>query len=222
MIQYVGVVFEVLAFVISLFVFKKNKGSFIQWMSLYLFYTAGNELLAHYMYGVLLKSTTHLFIWYHVITTIFYTYIFGCLFNQIKYHKYVRHVIWVISSVIIFSFLFMLFFVSNYVEYKYRLQIVLYFYLCILSVFYLYKEFTNDSLDELLVRKSGFWIAAGLLLFYSTLSIVTTLHPTTAKNNIFIFGLPIHLFFASILSVILYSCLSVAMIVWKKPSPKTE
>lgn len=188
-------------------------------MSLYLFYTTGNEVYGHYLHGMLHKSTTPLFIWYHVFTTVFYTFIFQNLFKQLKHSKYVNIIMWIVSSSIIFSFIFIFFFVSNYVEYKYRLQIVLYFYLCILAAFYLYKEFTNDSLDELLIKKSGFWIAAGLLLFYSAISVVYALHPTASKNNIYILGLPIHLFFANILSVILYTCLSVAMIVWS-PSQK--
>lgn len=219
MIQYVAITFEISSFVISLFVLNKNKGSFIQWMSLYLLYTVVNEACGYYLHDVLHKSTTPLFIWYHVITAVFYTFIFQNLFKQLKHFKYVSIIMWIVSSCIISSFIFIFLFVSNYVEYKYRLQIVLYFYLCILAAFYLYKEFTNDSLDELLIKKSGFWIAAGLLLFYSAISVVHAMHPTASKNNIYIMGLPIHLFFANILSIILYTCLSIAMIVWA-PSQK--
>ena len=213
-IRYSSIICEIIAFIISLIVFKKNRGSFIQWMSLYLFYTLFTELSAAYLYYHLHKPTTALHLWYHVVLIVFYTYVFK---NLLVLNRLLEISTWSISSILVLSFMYIFYFLPNYVEYKFKLQIAEGFYLSILSVIYLYQEFMDDNPEEFLLRKAGFWIAAGILLFYSGESIVLALHPTASKNHIFILGLPVHIFFANILSVFLYTCLSIAMIVWKRP-----
>lgn len=215
---YIGQLFEVLAFVVSIIYYKRTKGSFLQWMSLYLFYTVFSENLGSYVHYALNKPTTPIFLWYNAITILFYTFIFSKLLIG---KAILKKGLWIFSSILSTSLICLFLFVNNYVEYKFQLQIVFGFYISIVACYYLYTEFMNDDLEEFLINKSGFWIATGVLLFYSGYSIVLTLHPVTSKNKIFILGISIHNFFAQVLSVFLYTCLAIALIVWKPKTTKS-
>jgi hypothetical protein len=103
----------------------------------------------------------------------------------------------------------------EYSEYNYKITMVFGIYISVLSCYYLYQQFKEDDLDILLIKQPGFWLAAGLLIFYSGMSTIYALHPFTSKYNLEIFGLKLHQFFAQLLSVFLYSCLSAAMLLWK-------
>jgi len=215
MLIYLSIIFESLAFIVSIFCIKKNKGSTIEWMSLFLFYSLLTECLGVYFNYYLHKPTTPIYLVYQIVSCCFYSYLFYKLLNNYRYIRFFILAFAIINS-LIFGYIF--FFISNFIEFNYKMKIIDGIYFVCISCIYLYAQFMDDDLEELLVKKSGFWIAAGLLLFYSAYSIVITLHPITSKNKIFVFGLPLHNFFAQVLSVILYICFSAAMIVWK---PKT-
>jgi len=215
MLIYLSIIFESLAFIVSIFCIKKNKGSTIEWMSLFLFYSILTECLGVYFNYYLHKPTTPIYLVYQIVSCCFYSYLFYKLLNNYRYIRFFILAFAIINS-LIFGYIF--FFISNFIEFNYKMKIIDGIYFVCISCIYLYAQFMDDDLEELLVKKSGFWIAAGLLLFYSAYSIVITLHPITSKNKIFVFGLPLHNFFAQVLSVILYICFSAAMIVWK---PKT-
>jgi hypothetical protein len=74
----------------------------------------------------------------------------------------------------------------------------------------------EDDLEVLLIRQPGFWIAAGILIFYSGICTVYALHPLIVQYNLQIFGMKLHHFVPMVLSVVLYSSLSIAMFLWKK------
>jgi len=81
---------------------------------------------------------------------------------------------------------------------------------------YLYRQFMKDDVEDILIKQSGFWMAAGVLLFYSGMCTVYALHPIIDKDNLMIWGTRLHNFFGRVLSVFLYSCLSIALLVWDK------
>jgi hypothetical protein len=216
MLKYLSICFELLAFLIALINLKKNKGSFIQWMAPYLFFVLLTEVLAVYTYYELKIVNAFIYYPYLIINIIFYSYLFNQLLNNKRNAKIVSTIA---VTVITIAYLIVFFFIANRIELLYKLKITTGIYLTVFACYYLYTEFANDNLEEFLIKKSGFWIATGVLLFHSGYSIVITLHPFTSKNKIFIFGLPIHNFFAQVLSVFLYTCLAIAMIVWK---PKTK
>ena len=188
----------------------------MMWMSLFLLYIIFTESLGSYMFYVLKKPNTVVYAVYQAVSVCFYSYLFYALLPD---KKIARKIIAVSAFLIAVSILIVTFFVADRVELLYRLKIILCIDLSIVSCYYLYCEFMEEKPEESLIKNTGFWIATGLLLFNSAYSIVITMHPYTSKNKVFLFGLPIHNFFANILSVFLYSCLSIAMIVWK---PKTK
>jgi hypothetical protein len=213
--RFASIISEMLAFIVSLMVLKKNKGAFIQWMGLYLLFTIFIELAGYYCDYYLHRANSWFYLWHSAATRVIYTVVFFNLFNKLKLLKVF---VLSVSSVLIISYVTIFFWVSNYTAYLYRLQIAQGVYLSLLSVSYLYREFINDSLEEYLVLKPGFWIAAGLLLFYSGFCIVMALHPSTYKTGYFIYGMPLHHFFLAVLSIILYVCISMAMVVWTEPN----
>jgi len=215
MLKYLSIIFESLAFLVSIFCIKKNKGSYIEWMSLFLFYIILTECLGLYFTYYLHKPTTPIYLVYQIVSSSFYSYLFYKLLTN---NKYIQRFIFGFALINSLILCYIFIFISNFIEFNYKMKIIDGIYFVSISCIYLYTQFMDDELEELLINKPGFWIAAGLLLFYSAYSIVITLHPITSKNKIFVFGLPLHNFFAQVLSVILYTCFSAAMIVWK---PKT-
>lgn len=205
-------IFEALALLVSLYTYKKNKGSFLQWMPLFLFFILFGEMGGRYFDEVLNKPNTHIYLWIYVFITIYYSYCFYCLFEK---RKILQYIIIGCASVFVFLLLFIFFFMIEYSEYKYRITMAFGIYISIIACLYLYHQFQEDDFEVLLIKQPGFWIAAGLLIFYSGMSTVYALHPFTAQKNLFIFGIKLHQFFARGLSVFLYSCLSAAMLLWK-------
>ena len=205
-------VFELLALLVSLYTYRKNKGSFLQWMPLFMFFIVYAEMGAAYFADVLDKPNTHIYLWVNVFITFYYNYCFYSLFEKRKVLQYIT-----MGSAALFVFLLLtiFFFMTEYSEYKNKLSMAFGIYISVIACIYLYQQFKEDDLEILLIKQPGFWIAAGLLIFYSGMSTVYALHPFTAQKNLFIFGIKLHQFFARVLSVFLYSCLSVAMILWK-------
>lgn len=211
----IGIIFEIIALIISIYTLKKNKKGFFKWMPLFMFFIVLGELGGSYFYHILRKPNSHIYLWINTFIYIYYSYCFYCLFSL---NKWILNIIVFIASLLVFFNLFIFFFMIDYVEYKNKISLFFGIYISIISCYYLYKQFIQDNLEILLIKQSGFWIATGLLIFYAGMSTVYALHPFTSTNKLYIFGFPIHLFFAQILCVFLYSCLSIAMLLWKTPT----
>ncbi len=152
MLKVLGLTFEIIAFLVSVFCFKKNKGSFIQWMSLFLFYIIFTEASGYYIYYVLKRPNSGVYLFYHVVSTCFYTYIFYQLLNHKKLVKTILSVVAFTISVLMLSAFF---FVKDNVELLYRFKIIIGIYLSVVSCYYLYCEFMEDDLEELLLKNRG-------------------------------------------------------------------
>ncbi len=213
---HIAVIFQMIAFIASLVTYKKTKGTFMQWISIYLFYIVFVESIDIYFGYTTKTAPTYFHLTYQIASNFFYCYIFYNVFRMGKRH--LKKILLTFLLLIVLLILYNHFFISDSVEDSYRIRIVSGIFLSGVACYYLYTEFINDNLEELLIHKSGFWIASGVLLFYSGYSIVITLHPFTSKNKVYIFDTPVHTFFTQILSVFLYSCITIALIVWK---PKT-
>jgi hypothetical protein len=213
MIIKVNHIVEFIALLVSIFCYKKTKHSYLQWMMPYLAFVLTAELIASYILYIQKGANTYIYIWINTFSIIFYNY---CFYNLFEKERIVQKIIIITASVLVSVSLFLFFFVHNYVEYKNYVLIVSGIFLSCFSCLFLYRQFMKDDLEVLLIKQSGFWIAAGVLLFYSGICTIYALHPLIEKNNLLVFGMKLHNFFARALSVFLYFCLSAAILVWEK------
>ncbi|MBU0696951.1 MAG: hypothetical protein KKE39_10580 [Bacteroidetes bacterium] len=65
--------------------------------------------------------------------------------------------------------------------------------------------------------KGGLWFASGILIFYSGISIVFSLVNYIREHHLNIAGMALYNFVPRCLSSILYACISIALLKWKKP-----
>ncbi len=85
-----------------------------------------------------------------------------------------------------------------------------------------YFQYLQDD-DNLKDPKwtSGLWIASGLLIFFTGITIVFALPNFIYYNKLQIGGLPLYQVIPRILCVILYSCLSIAFVTWNPRAEKS-
>jgi phosphoglycerol transferase MdoB-like AlkP superfamily enzyme len=58
----ISYLFELIALVTSLFLYKKLKGSFLQWMPLFLFFIFYGEMGGAYFFYILKKPNSHIYL----------------------------------------------------------------------------------------------------------------------------------------------------------------
>lgn len=213
MIIQINHIAEFIALMVSIFCYKRIKHSYLQWIIPYLALVLTGELIASYIFSILKGVNTFIYIWINTFSILFYNNVFYNLFEK---ERIVRKIIIVTASILVLISLFLFFFVHNYMEYKNYVFIVSGILLSCFACLYLYRQFMKDDVEDLLIKQSGFWMAAGVLMFYSGICMVYALHPIIDKNNLMVFGIKLHNFFGRVLSVFLYSCLSVAVLVWEK------
>lgn len=91
------------------------------------------------------------------------------------------------------------------------------FFLSIVSLRYLYLQFIEaDDPSSVLLNKPGFWISVGVSLFFSGTSIVFALYNYILQNHLELFGLQLYRLIPRVLSVVLYLCLSISIVLCKK------
>lgn len=90
--------------------------------------------------------------------------------------------------------------------------------LIVFSCIYFYHYLRNDYPPEDKEHISGLWIAVGILIFYSGVFIVFSLHKYIVAFNLRIGGIKLHNFIPRVLSIPLYSCFIVSFLIWK-PNP---
>jgi hypothetical protein len=66
------------------------------------------------------------------------------------------------------------------------------------------------------------WVAVGVVVFFSGVSIVFSLYQFIQIRQIKLWGEPIYTLVPRLLSIILYSCLSIAIITCRKTIPSSS
>jgi hypothetical protein len=91
----------------------------------------------------------------------------------------------------------------------------------ILSLLVLFKLFSNESREVVLMKEPYFWIAMAILIF-SLVTIVTMgLHPIIYKNKVTIFGKSAYRVIMPMVCVVMYSCYSYAFFLTSRAVNKT-
>jgi hypothetical protein len=146
-----------------------------------------------------------------IVESIFYGYIFNNFYTGNTSKMALFFLIFIsVSSYLIGFFVD----IKNY-SYLINALVISGFFLSVVSMVYIYTKVINDD-ETLLIKEPGFWIAFGVSLFFSGTSIVFCLHDFIVKNNLNLFGVRLYNIIPRILCVVLYSSISIAIILCKK------
>ncbi|MDB5209643.1 MAG: hypothetical protein JWQ30_470, partial [Sediminibacterium sp.] len=186
--------------------------SFMKWVLPFLMFIFFGEIAIAYLYfnNPSWPNTSFYYI-IGISESIFYGYIFYRLCQS----AIVKKIIFILTLIglSIYSFGFV-FYPNDYTYYIFSL-IVSGFFFSFISLTYIYIDFSNDSQNSM-VFDSGFWIAFGVSLFFSGISIVFCLHDYIVKHNLNLFGIRLYNIVPRILCVILYLSISISIILCKK------
>ena len=88
------------------------------------------------------------------------------------------------------------------------------FFLTAVGLGYLYYQFENDQTDNPSMDPVS-WIAIGVMIFFSGISIVFSLYEFIRAQQIIIWGEQMYILIPRFLSIVLYSCITIAIITCK-------
>jgi len=202
---------ELLSLMVAIFYYPYLKGSFMKWFLPFLGFVFLGEIIANYQRTVLKEQTFQINYLIAITESIFYGYVF----YKLNHRVWLRRILLFFIPVSVFGYLLSYFLFKDPLKYIFPNIIISGFCLAAISLFYLYTKFLDDD-ENLLVSDPGFWIAFGVTLFYSGVSISFSLYKLIMKNNLFLFGERLLNLIPQILSVILYLSISIAIILCKQ------
>ncbi len=202
---------ELIALVIAIVYYPYLKGSFMKWVLPFLIFIFFSELFAKFNYKVLNQSNVIIQYIIGIGESIFYSY----LFYNYSSRKVMKKIILFFVLVSVSMFLIGLSFFTKDYSYFLPTLIIIGLFLSLFALTIIYTKFIDDD-NTILINEPAFWIAFGVSLFFAGTSIVFSLHDFIVKNNLDIFGVKLHNFIPRILCVVLYSSISIAIILCKK------
>ena len=176
---YINHVAELLSFIIAIYCYNDLKPTFMKWFLPFLGLIFFGEILAIYFYTV---SNINIYYIISIVEVAFYSYIFYHLNHRRRIKKIILFLFAICEIGYVISFIF---FGKNYTYFLNNL-IVSGFYLVSIALIYLYikvVDFDNASLTS----EPGFWIATGVSLFFSGVSISFSLYEFIKNNSLYLF-----------------------------------
>ena len=209
-----AVIAEIIACIISAFYYQKIKDSFLKWLPFYLLFVAVGESMAHYYAGL---PNSYIYLTITMLSIIFYNH---CFYQLLKGRKKIQQLIVILSSILLAVCIYLFIIINNDHPYIFYMLIAMGIELSVIACIYLYHIFLSDDMQVLLIKQSGFWMSAGVLLFFSGMCFTFAITPIALKYDLKVFDIYLLQFIPRVLSVILYSFLSIAVFLNKKKNIK--
>jgi hypothetical protein len=210
---HINYIIEFISLLIAIFYYPYISKSFMRWFLPFLAFIFIMELVAGSLSYYITPKWTNASIYYlvSIIESIFYNFIF----YKISHREGIRKIILLFSSISTIAFSFGFIFYTNDYNFYLPILIIFGFSLSTIALSYVYTSFTDDD-KMVLITEPGFWIALGVSVFFSGTSIVFSLYNFIRINNLTVFGIKLYNFVPRILCIVLYSSISIAIILCKK------
>lgn len=201
---------EFIVLIVALLNYRKLKGSHMIWFIPFLLVTFLIEISSYYLY-LLLGLSSH---WVYNLLVPITAYFYGFIFYRQMSAPNLKLPFKIIGQLYLLANFYFLFTTNGFNKTALLTSAIL---MMILSCYYFYRCLLDDTdLDSAQV-KSGLWIASGVLIFYAGISIVFSLFDYIQQHDLKIAGYHLYNVMPGYLSIILYACISIALIKWKKP-----
>lgn len=202
---------ELACLLIAVIYYPYLKGTFMRWVLPFLMLVFFGELYAKYQVDVLKVSNLKIYYLISVAQSLFY----GFLFYKLNDSLIIKKAILFLVLISILGYLISAFFFFDVRKLLYIDLIFSGLIFSFISLLYLYKRFVSED-QSYLIEDPGFWIAFGVSLFFSGVSISFSLHDFIIDKNLVLFGQKLHHLVPQVLSVVLYLSLSIAIFLCKK------
>ena len=210
---------ELISLIIAIIYYPYLKGSFMKWFLPFLGFIFIGELVTAYgSYYNQNEANTNIYDVIGIVECIFYNYFFYQFCKNSILKKLI--VLFAFIGVLIYSI--GLVFHSNSTSYHITGLIISGFLLSFVSLACIYFKFVNeDNSNNILTSEPEFWIALGVSLFFSCTSIVFCLHDFILAHDLNLFGSKLYKSVPRFLCIVLYSCISIAIILCKKKTTRS-
>lgn len=149
-----------------------------------------------------------------LVEWLLYNFLFHRFTQHAGYKKYLRLCVpLVVVCIAVGYFLF-----PNQYQVFFYCIILVGFFLSVSALFYMYVRFVEDEKTDLMEDPVG-WVALGVVVFFSGVSIVFSLYEFIRLRQVNLWGEPIYTLVPRLLSIFLYSCISIAIIQCRKTTP---
>jgi hypothetical protein len=209
--RYLHHILEFAAFVISLVYYRYYSKTFMKWIAPFLGLIFAGELFTM-MYRIGFYSNYFM----AVAEVIFYGYIF---YNLIEGKKW-KTVIVAVSAVSISCYVGSYFFLDTdrYTMTFFSLSLIVFgFLISAIALVYLYQLSVKKAT---ITNEPGFWIALGVIVFFSGISIVFSSYGLIVEKKLRILGWPLYHLVPRVLSVLLYTCIAIGVLTTKRKAMK--
>jgi hypothetical protein len=206
------IIAEFISLGIAIFNYPYLKKSNMKWVLPFLVFIFSSEVIIDYLYFYNPYRTNTDF--YYIVgigESIFY----GQFFYKICQNDSLKKIVFGFGVVPVMLYSCGIFFYTNDYEIYIFCLITSGVSLSLISLAYMYSFYFDDSRNSI-VSDDGFWVALGVSLFFSTTSVVFCLHDFIYRNDLNLFGVKLYKIVPRILCIILYSCISIAIILCKK------
>lgn len=208
---YINNLAELFSLVVAIIYYPYLKGTVMKWFLPFLAFVFVGEMYGQYVGYVFHKSNTATYGLIAIVESFFY----GYFFYSITVKEIPKKIIFIISLINISVSIFFFFLISSNPSLLFTNLILLSIFFSIISLTYIYSKFISEEAAYLL-GEPGFWVAFGVAIFFSGVSVVFSLHDFCMKHNLSLLGVKLYNIVPQILSVLLYFSISIAIILCKK------
>ncbi len=207
---------EFVALIIALFSYQKFKGTYMVWFIPFLALTFLTEFINNILFTSYGIHTAWSYNFSGIIQVSFYTYIFINL-AETKKHKQL-----LLVSHLMYTGFFCIYLTvtQHWRAFSQDAALFGFIEMVLFSCGFFYQCLREDYDIANQKYKTGLWITAGVLIFYSGVSICFSLYDYIVKYDLRLNGRRLYGIIPQYLCIILYGCLSISFILWKKPVKK--
>ncbi len=209
--SYIYNIAELLILLFVAYCYPFIKRSYMKWFLPFLTFVFLGDFLGKIQFQLTNKPNYGIHYLIGIVESCFYCFIFYSLTKSKEIKK----------MTIMSGLLCLIIYLGSYFFYRNNLNTIFWcvticgFFIVTTALAFLYKM-AIDIERLSLCKEPGFWISFGVSLFFSGISISFSLHDYIIKNDLQLFGQVLHNTIPQILSLILYSCIIIAIILCKK------
>ncbi len=211
MVTYFYFIAELQAFLVACYHYKYLRGTYMKWFIPFLGFIFLGDCLAWNIFFYLKLSVLGLNYFLHALGAIFYCFIFYHFHQSNKIRKSIVVVLTISLIGYLLSYLFL---EKNYINLIYN-SVMIEIFIIGLALSFLYKKIISED-NLILTSDPGFWVSTAVILFFSTTIICFLMIDFIRENDLRVLGLRLYNFVPQVMSVVLYSFLSTAIILYKK------
>jgi hypothetical protein len=208
---------ELLCTLLAIFFFRHLRAQRMALLLPFLIFITLAEYIAILLRNVFHTSTYGINYLIMLVEWLFYNFLFLRFSPQPLLRQFIRVCLPLMTTCILVGY----FFFPGYYPAFYYCIILVGFFLSFNSLGYMYSRFLQDEMNDL-THDPVIWVAVGVVVFFSGVSIVFSLYQFIQIRQIKLWGEPIYTLVPRLLSIILYSCLSIAIITCRKTIPSSS